>query len=262
MPREPLVKIIIAGGIKSLFALEILPILANAATANAIISFLVRSALLDHFWMRGCFRVIQGLLIQFHAQSDVRECVTLLLRRLFVLVSLAHCRAKYKAKTVALCEALVSLGRVNISWLQQALGTISSTIGFRREQVPPYFVKLFRISPSTVDEAVLRELDLFSAAHVPLKAFPFDLKKVTQLMAIPLDLPGPFKLKSARQPMRVRSTRSELKMEIEPLVKKKKKKTKIATENRMSSLREVSVTPRLSQSRSAHLPRRPAFLGA
>jgi hypothetical protein len=141
----------------------------------------LRFGVTKKLWIRACFGVVQQLLLAYGGRNDVHDWFAIVIRRLFVFVALAHSSRKYRWRSLLICEALVGLAQLQIPWLQQKIAAIASGIATR--PVPLYFRSFFQTSTSLVDDLTIHEFDIFAGFQVPLKAFPFDLKRKVLMLA-------------------------------------------------------------------------------
>jgi hypothetical protein len=169
------VKLITARGVRCLEDLEVLALMTSESSVINVLSQLVLSAITNHFWMRACFSLIQEILFKFSVKPDVHDCFTVIARRLFLFVALAHLRKKYRARSLCLCECLLSLMQSNAGGFGPVIAGIASAVGAR--PMPFFFGHLFAISQVCVDDATIHEYELLLGAKLCLKTFPFDPKR-------------------------------------------------------------------------------------
>jgi hypothetical protein len=160
-------------GVRSVEDLELVLLTVDALSAVSACMLLVRTAVTQKIWHRACFSAIAQITNCFGSRPDVRDAVSLLTRRLFMFLALADARGRYRMRSLLIGESLCALRHeLPAVWAQQALGAASCTVALRR--VPRFFRAFFPMNHALVDVVVLGELDLFAAAAVELKAFPFD----------------------------------------------------------------------------------------
>ena len=173
-----IIKMISSRGIKSTSDIEILSFLCEGTSTLSIIIFLCRSALTYKLWHRACISEVAMLIQKYSNKNDVRDWLSLFIRRLFIFIGIASSKFKYKTRTLLLIETLSSLQKTKITWLQQAIQAGASSINSTRS-VPPYFKNFFPIS-GQVDDITVHEFESFSKyENLKLKVFPFDSKKGT-----------------------------------------------------------------------------------
>jgi hypothetical protein len=160
-------------GIGSIEDIRLLLSTIDSVSSVSACLFLVRAAIANKLWHRACFAAVVQIAEQFGCRPDFRETLSLIIRRLFIFISISETRGRYRVRTLLLCESLSTLRQtLGLPWVEPTITGAASSVASRR--VPPYFRALFAATHEAVDIAVLNELGVFSGAAVELKAFPFD----------------------------------------------------------------------------------------
>jgi hypothetical protein len=178
--HEAICHLICTRGIRSIADFDVLSLACDAIAITSVLPFLARTSISSKVWHRACFGLLKEFAEKFSLRADIREWFFVLIRRLFIFVAVAAARAKYRCRTLMICESLASL-RTCAPWIQQALITSASTVVTK--SVPVYFRAMFPISPTSIEEVAMKELMVFGKIGRCLKAFPFDPQRRAFLAA-------------------------------------------------------------------------------
>jgi hypothetical protein len=190
-------------GVRSVTDLDLLLLTVDAVSAVSACMFLIRTAVSQKLWHRACFSGVAQIANCFCSRPDFRETFSMLTRRLFIFLALAEARGRYRTRSLLICESLCTLRHaVPVVWVQQALSIASCTVAVRR--VPRFFRAFFSVNHAFVDLAVLSEMDIFAAARIEIKAFPFD-----SAMQKPMLIPAIMKTTVQPPPVKKSSCRRE-----------------------------------------------------
>lgn len=162
-------------GITSLADLTILSEIAGSCQPAPHITVVLRQAIASKVWHRACFSILRRLAARLWCgRQDARDFIVVVVRRLFVWVSLAAMRRRYGVRALLLCESLASLADTRVPWLQQAVLSAAVSIVSASKPAPVYFRSFFPSGGGApVDDTLLHEWDTFSQS-ARLKTFPFD----------------------------------------------------------------------------------------
>lgn len=186
IPISRIVRMISKRGIKNLSDIEILSFLCEGSNILQILMLLCQFSISNKLWHRACITEAISIIVRFPDRNDIKDWFLLFLRRLFIFVSIASSKMKYKTRTLLIVESLASMMSVRLFWLQQAVLIGAASI-WSTKIFPPYFKNFFPISASQ-DEVIVHELELFANSDIELKAFPFDPEKGTLLLPPLIDI--------------------------------------------------------------------------
>jgi hypothetical protein len=210
-----IINLIVSHEFTSLDNLAILSIVVDHQSSIAVMAAVMRFAVTKKLWIRACFAVVHEIMLAYGNRRDVHDWVVTIVRRLFVFVALAHGKARYRRRSLLICEALVGLAQLHIPWLQQKIAAIAAAIATK--PLPPYFRCFFPMCASLGDDLAIQEFDIFAGFQVSLKAFPFDFKRKVLLTPPVRDI-----LLVTPKPM-IKVTRSDLEVQRDARLMLKKK---------------------------------------
>ena len=175
-----LLKVILSRGIRSMTDFDVIKMTTDVFNVIPVVAFLVRSALSNKLLHRACFKIVIDLLKTFGGKQDVRDYVTVMVRKLFIFIALATNQRKYRLRTLYICESLARLARTKeLNWIQPSIYAYAAGVNTRA--APPHFRSFFP-TPSTCDDVLIHEIDAHTASNTQLKHFPFDPTKGTLIV--------------------------------------------------------------------------------
>lgn len=186
IPHSRIIRMISKRGIRDLSDIEIIPSLCEGNNILQILTLLCRSAISNKLWHRACMSEIIGIINRFSERIDVKDWFQIFIRRIFIFISIASSKMRYRTRTLLLVESLASMSITRISWLQQAILIGAASI-WSTKIVPPYFKNFFPLL-SSPDDLTIHELESFANSDIILKSFPFDAYKGTLILLPIIDI--------------------------------------------------------------------------
>jgi hypothetical protein len=157
---------------------------------------LVKAGLSDKLLHRACFQSVLSLIADSPNAQDVRDWMTICVRRLLLFVVISTGRQKYRFRSLLICETLSLFSSSSISWLQQSiLASAAALLGTR--SLPRYFTTFFMLS-SSPDDSSLSEYESFVQQSMVLKCFPFEPNRLALLIPVVPELHGLPPIQSCR----------------------------------------------------------------
>jgi hypothetical protein len=156
--------------IRDLSDFDLIDECCDALTVNTFVFYLARSAVQRKLWHRACMSALVALVDRCIDRADVRDWFCTLVRRLFVFVSLAWARGKYRERSLLICESLAGFRKMS-GWKEQFVTTVASVAA---RSAPQFFRLIFPWGPTLQDDVFLKEVELYAGIGRVLKAFPFD----------------------------------------------------------------------------------------
>lgn len=186
IPSSRILRVISKRGLRNLNDIEILSILCEGNNALQIITLLCRFALSSKLWHRACICEAVSIVNKYSERNDVKDWFQLFVRRLFIFLSIASSKMRYRTRCLLITESLSSMLSLRLVWLQQAVLIGAASI-WSTKIFPPYFKNFFPLSAS-LDEVIVHELELFANSDIELKCFPFDQSRGTLVLPPVADL--------------------------------------------------------------------------
>lgn len=180
VPHSRIIRLILNRGIRELTDIEIISKLCEGNNIMSSLMLLCRLSITSKLWHRACFNEIITIVTKYSERNDVKEWFQNFVRRLFIFVSIASSRLKYRTRTLFIVESLSNLMTIRLLWLQQTV-LVAATSIWSSKLVPPYFRSFFPVN-SQPDDLLIHELEVFIGNNVTLKTFPFDPNRGTLLL--------------------------------------------------------------------------------
>ncbi|OHT02356.1 hypothetical protein TRFO_07214 [Tritrichomonas foetus] len=177
--------------VDSLFNIELILSFSKKIGPMAPLTKLSKGALASKIWHRAAFQAACEIIQTYSNENELKDWLTIYIRRLFIFVSLSNLAQKYKTRALLVTESLSKLLYLRINWIRQLVLNISYTINATRS-TPPYFSAFFP-SNSSNDEPTFGEFEAFQRVNslINLKTFPFDGRKATFIPPPALDNSNP-----------------------------------------------------------------------